>query len=429
MHSFVQDTPKDNMKQNRAVSTLFSLYDLCWKAAIPFLKKNSRIADGFQSRMLSCGPVPEARIWIQSASAGEAFLTWEILKHLDITDPLTILLTTGTRQGMDTLEKAAEDMHATRPGMTIHTSFFPFDRPGLMEKAVSRIRPELMILVELEVWPGLLRALKNHGCRTLVLNGRLTDKSLNRYLIWPALWQDLAPDKICAISETDARRFKTLFPGCQVRVVPNIKFDRLPRDTDQEASDGENPLTALFNTNQPIIVLGSVRQEEEDMVEKIIEMLHSHIPDGLIFLFPRHMHRIDHWSKRLTAMGLSWTLRSGIKTSVSRVILWDAFGELAHAYRMADAAFVGGSLAPLGGQNFLEALASGVIPVSGPSWDNFSWVGQDIVKKGLLDIGENWKQVADKLLNHASGDTGPGHYQKTGRELSQPAEGRDKNKL
>jgi 3-deoxy-D-manno-octulosonic-acid transferase len=80
------------------------------------------------------------------------------------------------------------------------------------------------------------------------------------------------------------------------------------------------------------------------------------------------------------------------------VILWDTFGELPLAYELSRAAFVGGSLAPLGGQNFLEALACGGVPVIGPSWENFSWVGQEIVEQGLVRNASNWKEVADILV-------------------------------
>ena len=80
------------------------------------------------------------------------------------------------------------------------------------------------------------------------------------------------------------------------------------------------------------------------------------------------------------------------------VILWDTVGELAEAYRFSTAAFVGGSLVPLGGQNFLEALVNGVIPVTGPSWENFAWIGTEILASGLLKVADEWKQVANLLI-------------------------------
>lgn len=102
----------------------------------------------------------------------------------------------------------------------------------------------------------------------------------------------------------------------------------------------------------------------------------------------------------LRQTGIGYTLRSKTERRISagNVILWDTFGELLPAYRLAESAFVGGSLAPLGGQNFLEALVSGVIPIIGPWWDNFAWVGQEIIESGLLRVAGDWKQVVELLL-------------------------------
>ncbi len=128
-----------------------------------------------------------------------------------------------------------------------------------------------------------------------------------------------------------------------------------------------------------------------------------------IALFPRHLHRIGAWRGRLDRLGVSWVLRSALEAYPNSalpagvVILWDAVGELSEAYGRARAAFVGGSLAPLGGQNFIEPLMNGVIPVIGPSWEDFKWVGEALFTSGLARIGADWRAVADLLirdLNH-----------------------------
>jgi 3-deoxy-D-manno-octulosonic-acid transferase len=99
-------------------------------------------------------------------------------------------------------------------------------------------------------------------------------------------------------------------------------------------------------------------------------------------------------------MNIKWALRTNTakRTAKGSVILWDTFGELVHAYKYAGAAFLGGSLAPLGGQNFLEALNCGVIPVTGPFWDNFSWVGSEIADEGLLRVAGDWHDASDALV-------------------------------
>lgn len=393
------------MKTSAAIKTLFSLYNLGWAAAIPLMKRNPRISDGFAQRVLESDFPSKADIWIQSASAGEAYLTLEILKTLDFTEQITILTTANTRQGLDILEKTAAEINIKGGPLHIHARFSPFDQPALMEKTVKSVNPSLMVLVELEIWPGLLKALKGNECKVLIVNGRLTEKSLKRYLMIPSLWKLLAPASVCAMSDDDAARFRILFPESRVTTVPNIKFDRVPLCSDSEVHDETNPLNHLVEPGNPLIVLGSVREEEEAAVGNIIQKLTADLPEAQIFLFPRHMHRLDAWSTRLSAMGSDFALRSRLTSERPQVVLWDVFGELTFAYKLAHAAFIGGSLAPLGGQNFLEALACGVIPVIGPSWSNFTWVGQGIVENGLLDMGINWNAVAKKLIHHAVNPT------------------------
>jgi len=267
-----------------------------------------------------------------------------------------------------------------------------------MEKAVKNINPKVMVLLESEMWPGHLFALKKYGCKTVVINGRMTEKSLKKYLLWQSFWHSIKPDMICAISEDDAGHFGKLFGSGNVKVMPNIKFDRFGN---KEASDGiHDPAGKILEKASPFIVLGSVREEEENLVEKIISDILNRKPETVIGLFPRHLNRTEHWIDALARMNIRWSLKSGIAEPAPKgsVILWDTFGELINAYRYADAAFLGGSLAPLGGQNFLEALSCGVVPVTGPFWDNFSWVGSEIVNEGLLRVADDWQGVSDTLI-------------------------------
>ncbi|UCD86511.1 MAG: hypothetical protein JSV01_01680, partial [Desulfobacterales bacterium] len=183
-----------------------------------------------------------------------------------------------------------------------------------------------------------------------------------------------------------------------VDVMPNMKFDRISR-TDA-VSYTKNPLESILRPGTLLLVLGSVRRQEEPVVEKLIVDIHRRLPDTTIGLFPRHMHRIKYWERILNRLDIPWGLRSTTHKQVpyGTLILWDTFGELTLAYGLSKAAFVGGSLAPLGGQNFLEALTCGVVPVIGPSWENFAWVGPEIVERGLVRSGANWKEVADILV-------------------------------
>jgi len=372
----------------------FSVYDMLWRIALPVLRKNRRLSVGFNNRILRSPLKGNADIWIQAASAGEAYLAWELLKSLPGPRRINTVLTTNTLQGKEILDLAVADINRHGRRIEAQVTYFPFDMPSLMARAVHRVRPRVMVLLETEIWPGLLLALKQHACPTVIVNGRMTLKSFSRYKIWPAVWPPIGPDRILAISKEDAGRFAALFGHSSVTTMPNIKFDRVQKTDDTENALGT--FDSVVERGVDFAVLGSVRREEETDVQQILCDLNARQPDAVIGLFPRHLHRVPHWRDVLHRLDLSWELRSAITTPVKagRVILWDVFGELNTAYQRASAAFVGGSLAPLGGQNFLEPLIAGVTPVIGPHWKNFAWIGAQIISRGLVHQADSWQDVS-----------------------------------
>ena len=360
------------------------LYGLAWKLALPWLKKNRRLSQGLHQRT-TFDHLEKADIWIQAASAGEAYLAIALIRSMRFHRPLTILITTTTVQGMDILKKglASPDID---PHICVTLSFFPFDAPVLMEQAVAKVCPSVMVLLETELWPGLLSCLKHRRIPVVVVNARLSEKSISRYRRFPRLCRSLAPDTILAISGEDARRFRQLFPESAVHTMHNIKFDTvIPRNMDQKPWNTPLPRHP-FPPNSAVTLLASIRMEEEsDVADILVRILQRH-PHLVVGLFPRHMHRIPFWQARLSQMGLPWQLRSTITAPVlpGTTILWDTFGELKAACGHATAVFVGGSLKPLGGQNFLEPVICGAATVTGPYLDNFNWVGQGLFTAGVV---------------------------------------------
>jgi 3-deoxy-D-manno-octulosonic-acid transferase len=378
---------------------VFFAYDCLWRAALPLLRRNQRLAAGFSQRCLR-QPLPRADLWIQAASVGEAQLAWQIIGRLRPPAPVRALVTTNTRQGLDVLRQAA-GRHPAPPGVRLSgLAYFPFDRPAIMRRAVDSVRPRVVVLLESEIWPGLLAQLKARGGRCLIVNGRMTPRSLRRYRIWPSIWRALRPERVLAVSPADGARFAALFGPAGIEVLPNLKFDRMRVGAAPPRSASGGP--AAITAQGPLVVLGSIRRAEEAQVLRIIRRLRQTAPEAVIGLFPRHAHRLAAWQKRLRGASIPWVQRSTIRAPVSpgSVILWDGFGELAAAYGGCRAAFVGGSLAPLGGQNFLEALNGGVRPVIGPHWANFAWVGRDLLNAGLVHEVADWRAAADALVTH-----------------------------
>lgn len=373
----------------------FGLYETAWTLVTPALRYNARLREGFDQRTLKDWVETPVDIWIQAASVGEAFLAVTIAENITTKQPTRILLTSNTRQGLDIIKK--EIAVFKRDNITLIAAYFPFDKPSLMDKAIKLLQPKVMVLLEAEIWPGLLLACKKRGVKTVLLNGRITPKSLSRYLVWPSLWLLLNPDTVLAMSPENKVRFEILFGREHVELMQNMKFDRL--STADSVPYDENTLTPIFPPDPKFIVLGSIRQEEEDKVAEVVKELITKHPNAIIGLFPRHMHRVPFWQDTLKAQNQKWLLRSAVNSQVSQgtIILWDTFGELQQAFSLADAVFIGGTLAPVGGQNFLEPLTCGIRPFIGPHWKNFDWVGREIIDAGLVHEVSDEKELCDAV--------------------------------
>ncbi|MDA3972323.1 MAG: hypothetical protein PF442_13335 [Desulfobulbaceae bacterium] len=377
----------------RATRTALIFYRALWAVMAPLLRFHKRMKIGYDQRLLHT-PLPKVDLWIQAASVGEAYLVEEILITLAPHQKTALLITTNTSEGFNILDR----LKSVSENISLTIRYCPFDRPKTMSKAIKMTQPKLMVLIESELWPGLLSGCKHMDVPVLVVNGRMTETSMNGYLRMPAIWQDIGPAHILAMSDADAKRFQAVFGDKRVETMFNIKFDRLLRMS--TTPDQTMPLTELIAEETSFITLGSIREEEEEVVCHMIQSLLSARPDIVIGLFPRHMERITAWRQHLHGANITYQLRSKTSQAVApnTVILWDTIGELSKGYQRAQAAFVGGSLAPLGGQNFLEPLSVGVRPVIGPSWSNFHWVGGEIFQQDMVMKVENWQEAVDRLL-------------------------------
>ncbi len=379
-----------------AERSAFLFYDLCWRLAIPILRRNHRLLDGFDQRTLRAAVNTEADIWIQAASAGEAYLAISLLPTIAVKRPTRVHISTNTRQGLDILTRFIQSSLPPGGLLVVTTGFFPFDRPSLMQKAICRIKPRVLVLMETEIWPGLLAAARKVSIPVVIANGRITKKSYRRYRLVPSLWKSLSPDHILAVTDVDMNRFRKLFPYSRVSRIPNMKFDQITFSTGVPGEN--NSLGEIVPTNRSVLVLGSIRREEETDVASIVSAIRKSHPDTIIALFPRHMHRVDAWQDILSSRNIPFARRSRVNGPVSNgVLLWDTFGELTAAYALSSTVFVGGTLAKLGGQNFLEPVAYGLSPVIGPNWETFRWVGDDIVRKKIVRVGANWREVTALL--------------------------------
>jgi len=370
------------MTESAFIPNFFKFYNMLWRASLPFLRRNKRLAPTFDRRVNPS--LSQADIWLQAASAGEAFLALSILSKMVPQTRVRVLVTTTTDQGAQVLRNGLGHM-ALSPKLQVMVDFFPFDFPAAVSQAVFQVNPRVMVLLETELWPAVLYALKQRKIPVLVLNARMSRTSSSRYKKTRWLWQCLAPDRILAISETDRKRYARVFSGTPTAVMNNIKFDVM--ESGASNNQGlDSQMAEIFPGPLPLSVLASFRRQEEKKILALVTTLKSRVSDQIIALFPRHMHRISALEKQLTAHSIPYVLRSSLSGPVTQpcVILWDKFGELRQAYAFARTVFVGGSLAPLGGQNFIEPSILGIPTVTGPHWQDFAWAGQKIFSLGVV---------------------------------------------
>ncbi|MFV0437281.1 MAG: 3-deoxy-D-manno-octulosonic acid transferase [Desulfopila sp.] len=379
---------------------LFTVYHLAWRAALPLLRRSPRLRHGWTQRTLEQAPTGPFDLWIQSASGGESLLTQTVLAELATllsgTTELRVLATSGTKQGVDSLRKGCAAIRQDTPIRTT-VGYFPFDDPALMTRALQRFSPRLIVLLETELWPGLLRAARQHRLPVLLLNGRMSSGSHRRYRLLRWLLRPVRPTRILAISAADRARFAHILGPGAIDQMDNIKFDRI---NDQGQPGAKPHWATLLPPGNHFVLLGSIRREEEEKIITTIVGLLAARPDIVIGVFPKHIERADRWLAKLAARGITAGRRSRAMTpaAAGSVLVWDLFGELADAYGLAKVTFIGGSLMDLGGQNFLEPLVFGLRPFIGPYWSNFAWVSREIVTVGLVREVADEKHLLAELL-------------------------------
>ena len=310
-------------------------------------------------------PRPDGRlVWMHGASVGESLSLLPLVARLREALPdVHVLITSGT-------VTSAQLLRERLPAGVQH-QFVPVDRPGAVRQFVGHWRPDLSVWVESELWPNLIMETATRGTPMLLLNGRVSRRSAMRWRRAPHLSRPLLTvfDSVLAQTDADAERFRAL-GARNVTVQGNLKNDAppLPADEGRVAS-----LTQAVG-GRPCWAAASTHEGEEDVVAEAISALRRSVPNLLTILAPRHPERGDACIELLEGHGLTVARRStgGAVTPTTAVYLVDTLGELGLVYRLADIAFVGGSLAPHGGHNPLEPARLDCALVTGPHTENFA---------------------------------------------------------
>ncbi|MDE0201328.1 MAG: 3-deoxy-D-manno-octulosonic acid transferase [Rhodospirillaceae bacterium] len=310
-------------------------------------------------------PRPEGRLaWMHAVSVGESLSLLPLIDRLRETLPdVGVLITSGT-------VTSARLLHERMPDGVCH-QFTPVDRPGAVRRFARHWRPDLAVWVESELWPNLILETAARDVPMLLVNARMSDRSAARWRRMPHLSRPLlaAFAGVLAQTEADAARFRAL-GARNVAVHGNLKNDAAPLPANAQ------DVAALRRAigSRPCWAAASTHEGEEEAVAEAVSSLRRTFPDLLTILAPRHPERSASIAELMERRGLVTARRSanGAIAPSTAIYLVDTLGELGLVYRLAEIAFVGGSLAPHGGHNPLEPARLDCALVAGPHTENFA---------------------------------------------------------
>jgi 3-deoxy-D-manno-octulosonic-acid transferase len=365
--------------------------------------RTGKYREGYGEKLL--GRVPRRDgdatcLWIHAVSVGEVNLLATTLGQLREAHPeWQIVISTTTKTGYDLARKIYGDS----------TVFYcPLDFSWAVRTAMRRVRPTMLVLAELELWPNLIQAAKEQGVAVAIINGRLSDHSFRGYRrLRPLVAHVLRKlDVIAAHNEETAERFRALgAPAERVYVTGSLKYDGAQTDRRNPRTVALAELAGIADGDL-VLLAGSTQEPEEQIALEVFRTLSPTFPRLRLVLVPRHPERFDAVAKLLDATGIAWVRRSqldsraaepspnpsltgrGIEkrrvTTVRRpVLLVDTVGELGAWWGATHIAFVGGSFGDRGGQNMIEPAAYGAAVSFGPNTWNF----RDIVASLLAADG------------------------------------------
>lgn len=323
-------------------------------------------------------------IWVHAASVGEVFCSVPLLKKIKKELPHSeVVLTTMTSTGNETAK-----FHLSEADQIL---FVPLDHPFIIWRTIKKIQPGVLLLAETELWPNLLRSIGKRGIPIVLFNGRISQTSYRRYLLFKFLFRECLKYISLFLMQTKEDQERIVEIGVEsqkTKVVGNLKFDQAFPSFAQEAL-GEMATALGFRGQEKILIAGSTHSGEEEILVSLYKKLKKIEPRLLLILAPRHLERLDEVERILSNEGISWLRKSSLPTGPSRsdqenpeVILLDTMGELKGIYSLGTLVFVGGSLVRIGGHNPLEPLLFRKCVLFGPYMFNFLEISRRLTEAG-----------------------------------------------
>lgn len=338
-------------------------------------------------------------IWIHSVSVGEVIASIPLVLELKKRYPdYSLIMSTVTETGRTTAINKIPFLNAV--------VYFPFDLHFFVKNAINKIKPVVFVMLETEIWPNFLRALKRKNIPVILINGRISDRSYKGYLSVRFFIKEVLKN-ISAFgmqSADDTERIINMGADKKrVERTGNLKFEHEVKDV---SSDTVKKLKGLLNITEDknIIIAGSTHRGEDEEIIKAYLSVKGAIPEPpILIIAPRHLDRLPEIEDILRRYNLSFIKKTMIKKEVASskypVILLDTIGELSALYSIATVVFVGGSLVPVGGHNILEPALYKKPILFGPYMHNFKEIAEGFKnKKAAIEI-TNSDEMAKEIIN------------------------------
>ncbi|AMX03521.1 lipid IV(A) 3-deoxy-D-manno-octulosonic acid transferase [Microbulbifer thermotolerans] len=414
-----------------------NLYTWLFRAAVPLILLRlwwrGRREPAYRQRLrerLGRVPVRASRaplIWVHSVSVGETLAAVPVIEQLAARHPhWQWLVTTTTPTGSERVGAALKPLLG---GRLLHY-YLPYDLPECLRPFLDALRPNLLVIIETELWPNLLALCAERGMPTLLANARLSEKSARGYGRFPRLTRAMLNNltRVVAQYPADAGRFVELgLPQERVVVSGNIKFDL---DIDLGMVSEAQALAHQWRgrDHRRVWLAASTHAGEEEVVLDAFARLrcgHKSFEDLLLVLVPRHPQRFDDVARLCRDRGFRLLRRSdgGPPGPEHQVLLGDTMGELLKFYGACELAFVGGSLVPVGGHNMIEPAAWGVPVICGPHLHNFAAVAELLSRVGALAVVEDAEKLAQQVRKWLEDDRARRSAGARGRDVAQENSG------
>ncbi len=336
-------------------------------------------------------------VWLHTVSVGEFIAALPLVNQLLARGNVQLLITTTTPTGSERVKASLGDR--------VFHVYAPYDLPGVLARFLHRVKPDVFLIMETELWPNTIAACAKRGIPSVLINARMSERSARGYKRFSAITAPMLRrlDKVLVQNATDAQRLQELgLPKDKAQVTGSIKFD-LTLSDELRAQSAALKAEWSQEGQRLVWIAASTHQGEDEIILDAFARIRQHPALGslLLVLVPRHPERFNNVASLCEGRGFVVARRSLTKgaglPSNTQVLLGDTMGELMLMFGASDIAFVGGSLVPNGGHNFIEPAAWELPLLSGEHLFNFAEVARLLRESGGLQLVANAAELAREV--------------------------------